>query len=409
MLHNIGTITSASGQRLGGTLNGIDTPTLLGLFATAPYLHDGSAQTIEAAIAAHDGVTLSSTERASVARYLDELRPGAQTPPPTGDELLVNGELEAGRTSGWGTASLNGWSSTNPIEVWASGHAGIATQDGGNLVEIDFNGAGAIDQLWQDVATTAGATYELTFLMRARGGAINSADESICVSWRGAAVQPSCFTASAVGVWSQHSVTVTGSGGLDRLMFSESSEPGASDGTGPLLDRISLRGAATVAPVERLTNGALEAGRAAGWGTVAALDGWGSTNRVEVWASGHAGISSLDGGNIVEMDFNGAGAVDDLWQDIDTVASASYTLTFSMRSRSGAFTSASEMVCVEWRGAPAGQGCFTAASAGQWTEHTLTLTGSGGTDRLRFSESTQVGASEGLGPMLDQISLMGPP
>jgi hypothetical protein len=46
-LHNVGTLRSSSGQRLGGQLNGIDTPTLLGVWETAPYFHDGSATTIE--------------------------------------------------------------------------------------------------------------------------------------------------------------------------------------------------------------------------------------------------------------------------------------------------------------------------------------------------------------------------
>ncbi|TQV78904.1 PKD domain-containing protein [Exilibacterium tricleocarpae] len=45
-LHNIGTLRTYSGGRLGGALPGIKTPSLLGLFATAPYLHDGSAETI---------------------------------------------------------------------------------------------------------------------------------------------------------------------------------------------------------------------------------------------------------------------------------------------------------------------------------------------------------------------------
>lgn len=45
-LHNIGTISSGSGSRLGGSLEGIDTPTLLGVFDAAPYLHDGSALTL---------------------------------------------------------------------------------------------------------------------------------------------------------------------------------------------------------------------------------------------------------------------------------------------------------------------------------------------------------------------------
>ena len=46
-LHNVGTLRTTSGQRLGGPLTGIDTPTLLGAWHTAPYLHDGSAATLE--------------------------------------------------------------------------------------------------------------------------------------------------------------------------------------------------------------------------------------------------------------------------------------------------------------------------------------------------------------------------
>jgi PKD repeat protein len=46
LLHDVGTLTEASGQRLGEELFGIDTPQLLGLWATPPYLHDGSAETL---------------------------------------------------------------------------------------------------------------------------------------------------------------------------------------------------------------------------------------------------------------------------------------------------------------------------------------------------------------------------
>jgi DNA-binding beta-propeller fold protein YncE len=44
--HDVGTIKASSGQRAGGVLDGLDTPTLLGLPASAPYLHDGSASTL---------------------------------------------------------------------------------------------------------------------------------------------------------------------------------------------------------------------------------------------------------------------------------------------------------------------------------------------------------------------------
>ncbi len=46
LLHDVGTLRPSSGQRLSGSLLGIDTPTLRGLWRTAPYLHDGSAPTL---------------------------------------------------------------------------------------------------------------------------------------------------------------------------------------------------------------------------------------------------------------------------------------------------------------------------------------------------------------------------
>ncbi len=79
-LYDVGTLSAASGLRLGNTLDGIDTPTLLGLWSTAPYLHDGSAATLDEVLerAAQSGKhgdvsSLSETERAELAQYLREL------------------------------------------------------------------------------------------------------------------------------------------------------------------------------------------------------------------------------------------------------------------------------------------------------------------------------------------------
>jgi len=55
-LVDVGTLKVASGQRLGGPLAGIDVPTLRDVWATAPYLHDGSARSLSAAIEAHAAV-----------------------------------------------------------------------------------------------------------------------------------------------------------------------------------------------------------------------------------------------------------------------------------------------------------------------------------------------------------------
>jgi len=75
--HDVGTITDASGDRLGGTLDGIDTPTLRGVWQSAPYFHDGSAATLEEAIARHgeggSAIDLTDDERRLIARFLLEV------------------------------------------------------------------------------------------------------------------------------------------------------------------------------------------------------------------------------------------------------------------------------------------------------------------------------------------------
>ncbi|MCR6637553.1 MAG: T9SS type A sorting domain-containing protein [Sporocytophaga sp.] len=46
VLHDVGTIQKSSGQRRSEKLTGLGTPTLKGIWETAPYLHDGSAPTL---------------------------------------------------------------------------------------------------------------------------------------------------------------------------------------------------------------------------------------------------------------------------------------------------------------------------------------------------------------------------
>jgi YVTN family beta-propeller protein len=70
---NIGTIKPSSGQRLGGVLSGIDVPTLRDVWATAPYLHDGSAATLADAVRAHNNVSVNDTDLNRLVAYLREI------------------------------------------------------------------------------------------------------------------------------------------------------------------------------------------------------------------------------------------------------------------------------------------------------------------------------------------------
>lgn len=89
-LVNIGTVKPSSGQRLGGALTGIDVPTLRDVWATAPYLHDGSAATLEAAVRAHAGTTITDADLVKLVAYLREIggdEPAAPAPAGTGTGL----------------------------------------------------------------------------------------------------------------------------------------------------------------------------------------------------------------------------------------------------------------------------------------------------------------------------------
>lgn len=60
VLHDVGTLRASSGGRLGGPLTGIDTPTLRGVFASAPYFHDGAAPTLDDVFRVSGGNTLAA-------------------------------------------------------------------------------------------------------------------------------------------------------------------------------------------------------------------------------------------------------------------------------------------------------------------------------------------------------------
>ncbi len=72
-LRNVGSLKATSGQRLSAPLAGIDPPTLRDAWSTAPYLHDGSAATLAAAISAHATLGITAPQADSLAAYVREV------------------------------------------------------------------------------------------------------------------------------------------------------------------------------------------------------------------------------------------------------------------------------------------------------------------------------------------------
>jgi len=72
-LHDVGTITPLSGMHASGPLVGIDTPTLLGVWETPPYLHDGSAPTLRDVLTTRNPGELHGYVSALSSQQIDQL------------------------------------------------------------------------------------------------------------------------------------------------------------------------------------------------------------------------------------------------------------------------------------------------------------------------------------------------
>lgn len=69
--HDMGTITAASGNRLNGALTEIRTPSLIELWDSAPYFHDGSAATLEDVLTRGNHTrNYTGTQRQDLIEYL---------------------------------------------------------------------------------------------------------------------------------------------------------------------------------------------------------------------------------------------------------------------------------------------------------------------------------------------------
>ena len=176
-LSNIGTVKPSSGQRLGAALSGIDVPTLRDVWATSPYLHDGSAATLEAAVRAHNNVTITNADLANLVAYLREIggeESAAPTPVGTGllgryfNNITLSGAAVLVRTEAvnfnWGSASPGASVNTDNFSArWtgtiapaASGSYRFQTNSDDG-VRVWVNGVRVINN-WTDHAPTTNSS-----------------------------------------------------------------------------------------------------------------------------------------------------------------------------------------------------------------------------------------------------------
>ncbi len=107
LTHDVGTIVETSGNRLGGILDAIRTPTLIELWESAPYFHDGSAATLSDVLNRGDHTRdfstqdetdliafLNSIDRSDFIDDGEAFSPGA---PPLMSDLSISGGSGTGR------------------------------------------------------------------------------------------------------------------------------------------------------------------------------------------------------------------------------------------------------------------------------------------------------------------------
>ena len=163
-LRNIGTIKPSSGKRLDGPLTGIDTPTLRDAWASAPYLHDGSAATLADAVSAHSGISLSAGDLSKVVAYVEQI--GSQeTSAPGNDSVAPTVPPNFAATLSAGKPKLTWGASSDNVAVT---EYAIYRSTNGNLgSEV----ARTTARSWTDPSFAEGVTY--TYAVRAFDAAGN--------------------------------------------------------------------------------------------------------------------------------------------------------------------------------------------------------------------------------------------
>jgi hypothetical protein len=173
-LYDVGTLTEMSGSRLGGELTGIDTPTLLGIWQTAPYLHDGSAPTLRDVLTTRNpgdahGVTstLSEQQLDELVAYLMQIDHGL---PPV--------ELELPTGGGTGGMGGMGGAGGEPPVAGATSSGGLGGAGGDSSSMGGMGGEPAEPPLMGGTSGTGGGGGEPVAGTSGTGGASQAGEDS---------------------------------------------------------------------------------------------------------------------------------------------------------------------------------------------------------------------------------------
>jgi glucose/arabinose dehydrogenase/uncharacterized protein (DUF427 family) len=297
-------------------------------------------------------------------------------------------------------ATLNG----NAIQASGSAAITITDNDVAPSVSVSANPS--------TVAEAAGANAGVTFTLNA----VQSNDVTVTYSTvNGTAVAGSDFTgatnATATILAGQTSTTVQIP--LINDNVAEASESFSVNLVGATLNgnAIQASGSAAITITDNdappsgtnlLVNGSFETATVPAGGTAnfASITGWTaiSGGQIELWKA-RRGVSPTNGTNFAELDF--AAAWDGFYQDVQTVAGQSHSLTFDLRRRSD-IANTTPGIEILWNG----QVVATTTPGANWGSFTVSnLVGTGGLDRLTIRE-LQSESADGVGALLDNFRLV---
>lgn len=153
-------------------------------------------------------------------------------------DLIQNGGFEDPdiATGSWSVfGAIPGWRLVFGTGIEIQDHVAGSPFEGGQFVELDSHNNSGIAQ---DIATSSGGTYLLSFAFSARPG-VSVMSNGVSIFWNGAFLD--FITASGTGLldtnWTTHDYEVSATGGLTSLEFHSA---GISDSLGGYIDGVSL-------------------------------------------------------------------------------------------------------------------------------------------------------------------------
>ena len=185
-LHDVGTLRTTSGHRLGGPLTGIDTPTLRGLFAESRLLHDGAAASLDAVFTSAGGAVLP-----------------AEGATPSGGAEIVSTYVELNSDD---TVHGRAYAAMGPNGARVTFSAVDGGVGGTGAVELRYSASGAA----QVAVTVNGATQNLAL------PAVGNEPSWRHTNWRAARLEGVVFAPGA-----SNTVQITGVSAFPNLSLDE--------------------------------------------------------------------------------------------------------------------------------------------------------------------------------------------